>query len=32
MNYVHADAGASPADGKFLNEHVSSFLAGIAKN
>ena len=27
-----AGAGASPADGKFLNEHVSRFLAGIAKN
>jgi homoserine O-acetyltransferase/O-succinyltransferase len=24
-----AGAGASPADGKFLNEHVSSFLAGL---
>jgi homoserine O-acetyltransferase len=27
-----AGAGASPADGKFLNEHVASFLAGIAKD
>lgn len=27
-----AGAGASPADNKFLNEHVASFLAGIAKN
>jgi homoserine O-acetyltransferase/O-succinyltransferase len=24
-----AGAGASPADGKFLNEHVSAFLAGL---
>jgi homoserine O-acetyltransferase len=27
-----AGAGASPADLKFLNEHVASFMAGIAKN
>jgi len=27
-----AGAGASPADGKFLNDHVSGFLAGIGKN
>jgi homoserine O-acetyltransferase/O-succinyltransferase len=27
-----AGAGASPADNKFLNEHVTAFLAGIAKN
>jgi homoserine O-acetyltransferase len=27
-----AGAGASPADGKFLNDHVSSFLAGLTKN
>ena len=27
-----AGAGIAPADGKFLNDHVSSFLAGLAKN
>jgi homoserine O-acetyltransferase len=27
-----AGAGVSPADRTFLNEHVSSFLAGIARN
>ena len=27
-----AGAGIAPADGKFLNDHVAGFLAGIAKN
>jgi homoserine O-acetyltransferase len=27
-----AGAGIAPADGKFLNDHVSGFLAGIGKN
>jgi homoserine O-acetyltransferase/O-succinyltransferase len=27
-----AGAGITPADGKFLNDHVSGFLAGLAKN
>ena len=25
-------AGVAPADGKFLNDHVAGFLAGISKN
>ena len=27
-----AGAGIAPADGKFLNDHVSGFLAGLAEN